>query len=123
MGTRSRTPCGEDSAASAGGLPPPGPRAAPVHCRCRENESTQSPTILSPKALVIFPSFACCCRKTFQLVPLKETFFFLMSLDSTVLGSSVFALLCHALLIEKLLIDCLMNSWDRPVLQKAWLDL
>ena len=56
-------------------------------------------------------------------MPLKETFFFLMSLDSTVLGSSVFALLCHALLIEKLLIDCLMNSWDPPVLQKAWLNL
>ena len=79
--------------------------------------------MLSPKALVIFPSFACYCRKTFQLVPLKETLVFLMSLDSTVLGSSVFSLLCHALLIEKLLIDCLMSSWDQPVLQKAWMGL
>lgn len=46
-----------------------------------------------------------------------------MSLDSTVLGSSVLSLLCHALLIEKLLIDCLMSSWHWPVLQKALLGL
>lgn len=47
-----------------------------------------------------------------------------MSLEGvTVLGSSVLFLLCHALLIEKLLIDCLMSSWDWPVLQKASLGL
>lgn len=87
---------------------------------------TKAPTVshhLEPRSASYFPLLCLLLQEDLPTCAPKGDFFFLMSLDSTVLGSSVFALLCHALLIEKLLIDCLMNSWDPPVLQKAWLNL
>lgn len=87
---------------------------------------TKAPTVsrhVEPQSTSYFPLLCLLLQEDLPTCAPKGNFFFLMSLDSTVLGSSVLSLLCHALLIEKLLIDCLMSSWDQPVLQKAWLGL
>lgn len=87
---------------------------------------TKAPTVsyhLEPRSASYFPLLCLLLQEDLPTCAPKGDFFFLMSLDSTVLGSSVLSLLCHALLIEKLLIDCLMSSWDWPVLQKASLGL